>query len=77
MIEPMDFKHCDIIMIKGKHDNTKLKTPFVLRNATSLTTNQEQSQSCANIVTHSHAKIVLKGPTPSSPKIDQHRKTYY
>lgn len=42
MVELVDFEHCDVITIKGKHDNTKPKTPFVLRGATSLTTDQQQ-----------------------------------
>ena len=33
----------------------------------------KKSQSCANIVTCSHAKIVLKGPIPSTPKVDHHK----
>ena len=41
MVEPLDFEHCDFIIIKGKHDNTKPKTLFFLRGATSLTFDQE------------------------------------
>ena len=74
MVEFVDFEYYNVIMIKGKQENTKPKISFILRGATSTTTDKEPSQSCANIVTHSHAKIVLKGPPPSTPKSEQYKE---
>ena len=43
MVEPIDVEYCDVITIKGKQDNVKLKTPFVLRGPTSNTSDYEAS----------------------------------
>lgn len=43
MVELVDFEYCDVINIKGKQDNTKPKTPFVLRGPTSNTSDNEPS----------------------------------
>ena len=51
----------------------KQKTPFILRGIMPSTSDHEKSQSCANIVTHSHAKIVLKGLATSTLELEQHK----
>lgn len=71
MVEPVGFEYCDVITIKGKQYNTKSKTPFVLKGPTSNTTDNTSSQQCANAVTCSHAKLVVKGPMPSTPNPEQ------
>ncbi len=73
MVEPIDFEYCDIITIKGKQDNDKPKTPFVLRGPTSNNMDNASSQHCANTITHSDAKLVLKGPTPPTSNLEQHK----
>ena len=73
MVEPVGVEYCDFITIKGKQDKAKLKIPFILRGLTRNKYNYEPSQSCANIVTHSHSKLALKGPEPSSPKLEQYK----
>ena len=65
MVEPVDVEYCNIITIKGKEDNPKHNIPFFLRGPSSNKPKSASSQTCANAVTHSRAKIVLKGPTPS------------
>ena len=73
MVEPIDVEYCDFIIIKGRKDNAKLKTPFFLRGPALNKSNYELSQSCANTVTCSHANLVLKGLVPSSPELEQHK----
>jgi hypothetical protein len=73
MVEPMGFEYCDVITIKGKQDKTKSKTPFVLKVPTSNTIDNTPSQQCANAVTCSCAKLVLKGPAPSTPNPEQQK----
>ena len=73
MVEPVGVDYCDVITIKGKQDKVKPKIPLVLRGPTSNTSNNESSQTCANPIMRSHAKLVLKGPRPSAPKIEQHK----
>lgn len=73
MAKLVDFEYYDIIIIKGKKDDIKPKILFVLRSATSTTPNKEQSKSCASAITGSCTKIVLKGPVPFSPELDQHK----
>ena len=70
----MGVEYCDVITIKGKQDNSKPKTPFVLRCPSSNKSESESSQTCATVVTRSRAKLVLKGPMPSpSAEIEQHK----
>ena len=73
MIEPVDFECCDVITIKGKQDNTKTKTPFVLKGPTSNMIDNTSSQQCANAITRSRAKLVLKGPAPPTIDPEQNR----
>ena len=73
MVELVGFEYCDIITIKAKQDKTKIKTPFVLRVPTSNTSNNKSSQNCANVITHSCEKLVLKGLAPSTPELEQHK----
>ena len=73
MIEPVDFEYYDVITIKGKQDNTKTKTPFVLKGPTSNMTDNTTSQQCANAITRSRAKLVLKGPAPPPMDSEQNR----
>ena len=73
MVELVGVEYCDVITIKGKQDKTKPNTPFVLKGPTSNTSDNESSQICANVVTCSCAKLILKGPVPSSPKLEQHK----
>lgn len=73
MVEPIYFDYCNIITIRGKQDNTKPKTPVVLRGATSTTSDNEPLQYCANAIMHSHAKVVLKGLVPLDPNLEQHK----
>lgn len=68
----MDFEYYDIITIKGKKDNDKPQILFFLRGSTSHTTANTSLQYYDNGVTHSRAKLVLKGPTPSTPNLEQH-----
>ena len=42
MIEPVDVDLCNVVTIKGKQDNSKPKTPFVLRGPSS---NQSEFES--------------------------------
>lgn len=63
MVEHLDPKYYDVITIKGKSDNAKPKTRLFMRGATSLKSDQEQSQFYVNAITQSYAKIVLKGPS--------------
>ena len=69
----MDFEYCDIMIIKGKQDNTKPKIKFVLREPTSNTSNNEPSQSCSNAIMYLCTKIILKGHTPSTPDLEWHK----
>ena len=70
----MGVEYCDVITIKGKQDNSKPKTPFVLRGPSSNKSDSESSQTCANAIMRSCAKLVLKGPAPSpSTEIKQHK----
>ena len=74
MVELVDVEYCNVITIKGKEDNPKPKTPFVLRGPSSNRPQSESSQTCANAVTRSRAKLVLKGPAPSpSAEVEQHK----
>ena len=74
MVEPVGVEYCDVITIKGKQDNPKPKTPFILRGPSSNKFDHESSQTCANTITHSHVKLVLKGPSlSSSAKLEQHK----
>ena len=66
--------YCNVVTIKGQEDNPKPKTPFVLRGPSSNRSQSESSQTCANVVTRSRAKLVIKGPTPSpSAEVEQHK----
>ena len=71
MVEPVNFEDCNIITIQGKQDNNKPKTPFVLRAPTSHTIDNKYLQYYPNVVTCSRAKLVLKGPMPSTPDLEQ------
>ena len=74
MVEPVDFEYCDVITNKGKQGNTTPKIPFVLKGPTSNTMDNTHSQQCAKIVTRSHAKLVLKGPAPSTLDPEQKKR---
>ena len=73
MVKPVGVEYNDVITIKGKQDKTKPKTPFVLRGPNSTISDNESSQTCTNIVMHSCTKLVLRGPTPSDPELEQHK----
>lgn len=66
MVEPIDVEYYDVITIKGSEDYPRPKIMFVLHGLVSQSSESEQSLVCANVVTWSHAKIVLKGPEPST-----------
>ena len=53
-----------MITIKGKEDAPKCKTPFVLKGPMPTSSDVTPSEVCANAITQSCAKIVLKGPEP-------------
>ena len=74
-VEPIDVEYYDVITIKGKQDNAKPKKHFFLRDPSLKKSDGESSETYANAVTCSCAKLVLKGPVPSSSfaKIEQHK----
>ena len=74
MVEPQDFEHCNVIKIKGKNDNEKRNTPFLLQGATSSTSYHKQSQYFSNVVKCSHVEIILKEHVTSTPKVHQHKE---
>lgn len=71
MIGPVDFEYYDVITIKGKGDNVKSKTPFVFCRSTPQSPEQKSPQTSTNVVTRSHAKVILKGPAPSTSVLKQ------
>ena len=74
MVELVDDLYCNVITIPGKDNAPKHTTPYVLRGLASNVSDTTSSDACANIVTRSRAKIVLKGPepsaAPSNPTVD-------
>lgn len=70
MVEPMGFEYYDVITIKGKQDHTKT----LLRGPSPKTLDSKSSQSYANTVTCSCAKLVLKEPTPSALELEQNKE---
>lgn len=51
MIEPVGVEYCDVITIKGSDNAPKPKTPFILRSSVSCSSESEQPQDYANVVT--------------------------